>query len=180
MCDEAVQTFVRTDGEWRHFQEYMILQRAQPQIEDVEFRGVEQARATNEVLRAIEAAEVIVIGPSNPIASIGPILAVPGLRAALERADAPLVAVSPLVGGRSLKGPTEQFMRWAALEVSDGGIARHYAGLCQGLVVDGSSTRGTPSLSGTILHATDTLMDEPVGRSRLARETVDFARSLAG
>jgi LPPG:FO 2-phospho-L-lactate transferase len=180
MCDEAVQTFVRTEGEWRHFQEYLILQQSQPEIEDVEFRGIEGARATGEVLRTLELAEVIVIGPSNPVASIGPILAVPGVRAALERADVPVVAVSPLVGGRSLKGPTEKFMRFAGLEVSDGGIARHYAGLCQGLVVDRSSSVGTPSLSGAIVHATDSLMAEPAGRAHLASETLDFARSLAG
>src|SRR4029450_7509697 len=103
MCDEPVQTYVRTDGEWRHFQEYLIKQRSEREVEDFEFRDVGNARITAEVERAITAAEGILIGPSNPIASIGPILAVPGMRDALTAARAPVVAVSPLVGGRSLK-----------------------------------------------------------------------------
>jgi len=180
MCDEPVQTYVRTDGEWRHFQEFLIMQHAQPPIEGVEFRGAEEASVSEEVRRAIEAAEAIVIGPSNPIASIGPILAVPGLRQTLEDADAPVVAVSPLVGGRSLKGPTESFLRWAGLDVDDRAIATQYAGLVQGLVVDRGSPAGRASLSGAVLHQTDTLMGDEQGRVRLARETLDFARSLAG
>ena len=83
MCDEPVQTYVRTEGEWRHFQEYLILQHSEPALEGVEFRGAEEARATPEVLEAIAEAEAVVIGPSNPIASIGPMLAVPGMREAL-------------------------------------------------------------------------------------------------
>ena len=180
MCDEPVQTYVRTDGEWRHFQEYLILQHAQPPLQGVEFRGAGQATLTEEVRRAIESAETIVIGPSNPIASIGPILAVPGLRDALIEADAPVVAVSPLVGGHSLKGPTEAFLTWAGLEVSDGAIAGHYAGLADGLVVDSRSPSGAPTLSGTVAHAADTLMGDAEARVRVARETLEFAQSLAG
>ena len=180
MCDEPVQTYVRTDGEWRHFQEYLILQHSEPALEGVEFRGVEHATLTDEVRRAIAGAEAIVIGPSNPIASIGPILAVPGMREALTAADAPIVAVSPLVGGHSLKGPTEAFLRWAGLEVSDAAIATHYAGLIDGLVVDRGSPPGGPTLSGVVLRQADTLMTDASDRARLARETIEFARSLAG
>jgi LPPG:FO 2-phospho-L-lactate transferase len=180
MCDEPVQTYVRTDGAWRHFQEYLILQHAEPPLEGVEFRGTEQAALTAEARRAIEAAETIVIGPSNPIASIGPILAVPGMRDALIEADAPVVAVSPLVGGHSLKGPTEAFLEWAGLDVSDAAIASHYAGLADGLVVDAGSPSGAPTLAGLVMHATDTLMADAEARVRLARETLEFAQSLAG
>jgi len=180
MCDEPVQTYVKTEGDWRHFQEYMILQHAQPELEGVEFRGAEDAKVTAEVERAIEIAEAIVIGPSNPIASIGPLLAVPGLRAAIERADAPVVAVSPLIAGKSIKGPTEQFMRWAEIEVSDAGIAAHYSGLVQGIVTDRSSAAGTASLSGVVTHECDTLMADATGRARVASETLEFARALAG
>jgi LPPG:FO 2-phospho-L-lactate transferase len=180
MCDEPVQTYVRTEGDWRHFQEFLILQHSAPPIEGVEFRGAEQAAVTDEALRAIGAAEAILIGPSNPIASIGPILAVPGMRETLAAADAPVVAVSPLVGGHSLKGPTEAFLRWAGLEVSDAAIATHYAGLADGLVVDRSSPPGAPTLSGVIAHAADTLMADADARLRVARETVEFAQSLAG
>ncbi len=179
MCDEPVQTQVRTEGEWHHFQEYLILQHGEPELEDVNFRGVESARVTEEVKRAIEIADALVIGPSNPIASIGPVLAVPGMREALERADAPIVAVSPLVDGRSIKGPTERFMGWAGLELSDSGIATHYAGLIQGMVTDRSSSSGTPTLSEVVVRQTNTIMATPGERARVAQETLDFAASLA-
>lgn len=180
MCDEPVQTHVQTNGEWRHFQEYLIRQHSEPELEGVEFRGVAEARPTEEVKRALEAAEAVLIGPSNPIASIGPILALPGMSEALRALSAPVVAVSPLVGGHSLKGPTEQFMRWAGLEVNDGSLVRHYGELIDGLVVDGGTPTGRASLSGVVLHQTDTLMDDPAGRARLARETLEFTQSLAG
>jgi LPPG:FO 2-phospho-L-lactate transferase len=179
MCDEPVQTYVRTEGEWRHFQEYLIRQRCEPPLEGVELRGVLDARPSDEVLGALAAAEAIVIGPSNPVASIGPIVALPGMREAIRAAGAPVVAVSPLVGGRSLKGPTEQFMRWAGLELNDGGIVAHYAGLIDGLVVDPETPSGRASLSGVVLHQTTTLMADAEGRARLARETLDFAKALA-
>jgi LPPG:FO 2-phospho-L-lactate transferase len=180
MCDEPVQTYVRTEGEWRHFQEYLILQHSEPPVEGVEFRGVERATLGHEVRRAIDGAEAIVIGPSNPIASIGPILAVPGLREALVEADAPVVAVSPLVGGHSLKGPTEAFLTWAGLEVSDAAIVSHYAGLVDGLVIDKGSSPGGPTLSGVVMREADTLMTDADARVRVARETLEFAESLAG
>jgi LPPG:FO 2-phospho-L-lactate transferase len=180
MCDEPVQTYVRTEGEWRHFQEYLILQHSEPPVEGVEFRGVETATLSDEVRRAIDGAEAIVIGPSNPIASIGPILAVPGLREALVEADAPVVAVSPLVGGQSLKGPTEAFLTWAGLEVSDAAVASHYAGLVDGLVIDKGSSPGGPTLSGVVMREADTLMTDADARVRVAREALEFAESLAG
>ncbi|KKK77601.1 hypothetical protein LCGC14_2851930, partial [marine sediment metagenome] len=178
MCDEPVQTYVRTEGEWRQVQDYMIVQEGKPEVEDVEFRGAEDAQPTEEVERALEAAEVIVIGPSNPIASIGPILALPGMREALHEADAPVVAVSPLVGGRSLKGPTEAFMRWAGLEVSHDGLASHYSGLIDGLLADEGSAAETAS--GLVVRQTDTMMADHDARVRLARETLDFAQTLSG
>jgi LPPG:FO 2-phospho-L-lactate transferase len=180
MCDEPVQTYVRTEDEWRHFQEYLILQHSKPALEGVEYRGAEQASLTAEARRAIEAAEAIVIGPSNPIASIGPILAVPGMREALAGADAPVVAVSPLVGGHSLKGPTEAFLAWAGLEVSDAAIATRYEGLADGLVVDRGTRPGAPTLSGAVAHELDSLMADAEARRRVAQQTLEFAQSLAG
>ncbi len=179
MSDEPVQTFVRTEGEWRHFQEYLILQHSEPPLEGVDFRGAAEARITPEVELVLREAEAILIGPSNPIASIGPILAVQGIREALAAASAPVIAVSPLVAGRSLKGPTEAFMRWAGLPVDDGGIASAYAGLARGMMVDRGTPSGPPSSAGIVLHQTDTMMDGPEGRRRLARESLDFAATLA-
>jgi LPPG:FO 2-phospho-L-lactate transferase len=180
MADEPVQTYVRTDGEWRHFQEYLILQRSQPALEGVELRGVADARVTAEVREAIAQAEAIVIGPSNPIASIGPMLAVPGMREALAAADAPVVAVSPLVAGRSLKGPTESFLSWAGHAVDDGGVAACYAGLAGGMVVDRDTPSGPASMTGIVLRQTDTAMPDAAARERLAGEVLEFALSLGG
>lgn len=179
MCDEPVQTYVRTEGEWRHFQEYLILQRSEPALEGIEFRGAGEARVTPEIELVLREAEAILIGPSNPVASIGPILAVPGMREALAAAAAPIVAVSPLVGGRSLKGPTEAFMRWAGMALDDGGVATAYAGLARGLVVDHDTPTGRPSDAGLVLHQAATIMDGADARRRLARETLDFAATLA-
>ena len=128
---------------------------------------------------ALREADTILIGPSNPVASIGPMLAVPGMREALADAPAPVVAVSPLVGGRSLKGPTEAFMRWAGLQVDDGGVAAAYTGIAQGMVVDRGTPTGPPSSAGLVLHQTDTMMEGSAGRRRLAREVLDFAATLA-
>jgi LPPG:FO 2-phospho-L-lactate transferase len=146
----------------------------------VEFRGAADAALTPEVREAIGQAETIVIGPSNPIASIGPMLAVPGMREALAAADAPVVAVSPLVGGRSLKGPTESFLSWAGHSVDDGGVAACYAGIAAGMVVDRDTPSGPASTSGVVLRQTDTAMPDAAARERLAREVIEFALSLGG
>jgi LPPG:FO 2-phospho-L-lactate transferase len=171
MCDEPVRTWV--DG--TPFQEWMIRAGgkagAEP-VEAVELRGAEAATITPEVADAIAAARAIVIGPSNPVISIGPILAVPGMREALQGAPAPVVAVSPFVGGQTVKGPTVAFMRAAGVEPSAAGVVELYAGLLDGLVAD-ERVDGLPVLE------TDVLMDGPAGRARLAAETVAFATALA-
>lgn len=171
MADEPVATWVRSDGEWRPFQEFMILVRgAQP--EAVEFRGAADARPTPAVLDAITSAEAIVIGPSNPFISIGPILAVPGMREALAAAGAPVVAVSPFVAGASVKGPTDDFCRMAGLEPGIGAIEHLYAGVVDGIVAD-ERAESLPTLE------TDVLMDSPDARERVARAALEFARGLA-
>jgi LPPG:FO 2-phospho-L-lactate transferase len=171
MCDEPVRTHVRASGHVRPFQEFMIVDRAEPDIEGVELRGIEAARPTPEVLAAIEGAGAIVIGPSNPVISIGPILAVPGMGEAITRAPAPVVAVSPFVGGRAVKGPTEAFCAHAGIEASARGIADAYAGIIDGVVAD-ELVEGVPAVE------IDTLMDTPADRARMARATLDLARAI--
>jgi LPPG:FO 2-phospho-L-lactate transferase len=171
MSDQPVATWVRHGGRALPFQEYMVAERAAPPVEGVEFRGVAAARPTEDVLDSIGAAELIVIGPSNPVISIGPIVAVPGLRDALEAARAPVVAVSPFVGGRALKGPTEHFCSWAGIDPSARGLLRAYPGLLDGIVAD-EPVEALPCLR------TDTVMDGPEGRRRVAREIVEFGRKL--
>jgi LPPG:FO 2-phospho-L-lactate transferase len=173
MSDEPVRTHIRARGRWHPFQEFMIRERAAGPIEDVELRGVEAAHPTPEVLEAIAVADAIVVGPSNPVISIGPILAVPGLTEALNDAPAPVVAVSPLVHGAVLKGPTDIFMEWARHPLTSEGIATHYAGLLDGLVAD-ERADSVPTL------VTDVEMPDAPGRRRLAREVLHFAGALRG
>jgi LPPG:FO 2-phospho-L-lactate transferase len=172
MADEPVATYVRHGGRLWPFQEYMIVAGAAPPVEGVELRGLERARPTDDVLAAIAAAELVVIGPSNPVISIGPILALPGMREALAGAPAPVVAVSPFVGGRSVKGPSEHFCAWAGVELSAAGIAGVYEGLIDGVVAD-EPVDALPCL------VTDTLMDTPERRRQVALEVAEFGVSLA-
>jgi LPPG:FO 2-phospho-L-lactate transferase len=174
MSDDPVRTWVRTgDAGWCGFQEFMIRERAAGLIEGLEYRGAEQARPTDRALAAIAGARAIVIGPSNPLASIGPILAVSQLQAALLAADAPVVAVSPIVGGEVLKGPTAAFMAFAALECSADGVADFYGDLLDGIVADENVGRlATLQL--------DTRMDDADARARVAEQTLSFAAALAG
>lgn len=173
MTDEPVRTYVESRGRRRPFQEFMILDRAASPIEGVQLRGLAAARPTPEVLDAISDAHAVVIGPSNPVVSIGPILAVPGMREALAGGRAPVVAVSPFVGGRALKGPTEAFCAHAGLTLDARGIADAYAGTIDGLLADDSSALGDlPAIR------IDTLMDSEAKRREVASLTLQFAESL--
>jgi LPPG:FO 2-phospho-L-lactate transferase len=171
MSDDPVRTHVRTPKGLRPFQEFMIIDRWAGPIEEVVLRGIDAARATPEVAEALATAEVIVIGPSNPVISIGPILAVPGARAALREAPGPVVAVSPFVGGHAVKGPTDYFCRSASIELSGQGIDDAYRDVIDGVVAD-EPVEGVPAL------VTDTLMSDADTRRTLARKILDFADSL--
>ena len=172
MSDDPVRTWVRTGAaDWCDFQRFMIRERAAGMIEGLEYRGAEQAAASDEVLAAIAAAGTIVIGPSNPLASIGPILAVPGIRDAMIAAAAPVLAVSPIVGGEVLKGPTASFMAFAALELSAAGVADFYGELLDGIVAD----ENVPEVATL---QTDIRMDDAAGRLRVAEATLSFAEGL--
>jgi LPPG:FO 2-phospho-L-lactate transferase len=172
MSDEPVRTVIHARGRPIPFQEFMIVERAQGPLDDVEFFGVETARPTPEVLSALADAEAIVIGPSNPIASIAPILALPGMREAIAGSPAPVIAVSPFVGGEVLKGPTRLFCEHAGIETAAAGLLTAYEGLLDGLVAD-------EEVDGIAALRTQTLMDTPERRQALARETLEFAGSLA-
>lgn len=172
MSNEPVRTWVQSSGRWLPFQEFMIRAQAAGPIDDVQLRGAGQSRPTREALAAIAAADAIVVGPSNPVISIGPILAVPDMRQALIDSPASIVAVSPLVDGTVVKGPTDAFMRWAGHSRDSDGICACYDGLIDGLVAD-QATDGVPVLR------TDTLMRDADDRHRLAAETLRFAEGLA-
>ena len=168
MADEPVRTYVRTPNGLRPFQEFMIVDKWAGPIEEVVLEGIEEARPTPEVLEALVAAEAIVVGPSNPVISIGPILAVPGMREALRASPAPVVAVSPFVGGHAVKGPTDDFCLSAGIELSAQGIADAYRDVIDAIVAD-EPVDGLPAL------VTDTLMTDATSRRELARKILDFA-----
>ena len=171
MSDAPVRTRVMAGGRWSGLQEWLIRERAAGPVEGVAFEGAAAAAPTEQVLDALATARAVVVGPSNPVISIGPILALPGMRAALRSCRAPVVAVSPLVGGRSLKGPTEEFLAWAGRPLSSDGVAAMYEGLLAGLVADESAT-ALPTL------ATDVAMPDAAGRRRVAQAALDFALAL--
>jgi LPPG:FO 2-phospho-L-lactate transferase len=173
MSDDPVRTRVRTDGGWRDFQEFMIVDRAAAPIREVRIDGADAARPSPEALDAIRAAEAVVVGPSNPVISIGPILALPGMREALRASRAPVVAVSPFVAGRAVKGPTEPFMAHAGLPLGVAGVLSAYEGLLDGVVSDEHPAAGAPPV-----RVTDTLMDTPEARRRVAAEALELAREL--
>jgi len=175
MCDEPVRTRVRAQAREWPFQEWMIRGRGAGPIDAVVFEGIELARPTPEVLDAVARARALVIGPSNPVVSIGPILAVPEMREALRAARAPVVAVSPIVAGAVLKGPTAACLEWAGQPASATGVAAYYGDLLDGLVADERLSEGAE----LPLLETDLLMADTAGARRLARETLAFATALA-
>jgi LPPG:FO 2-phospho-L-lactate transferase len=172
MSDDPVRTRVRARGAWHALQAFMILERGEGPVEEVELTGAGSARPVPEALEAIAAARAVIVGPSNPVISIGPILAVPGMREALRAAPGPVVAVSPFVGGEVLKGPTADFMAWAGQPCTSDGLVAHYDGLLDGLVAD-ERADGVPTLE------TDVLMADPDARRRVADATLRFAGALA-
>jgi LPPG:FO 2-phospho-L-lactate transferase len=177
MSDSPVRTKVLTAAGRRDLQEYLIVDRGEPDVLGVELEGIERAEPSREVVEALRAAEAIVIGPSNPVISIGPILAVPGMRDAIAASPAPVVAVSPYVAGKVVKGPTDRFMRALDRPTTAAGVASLYAGLVDGMVVDEGDPDPPPAEVATL--AAPTLMEGAGGRARLARIVLDYAADLA-
>jgi LPPG:FO 2-phospho-L-lactate transferase len=177
MSDSPVRTKVLTAAGRRELQEYLIVDRGEPDVVGVELEGIESAEPSREVLDALRAAEAIVIGPSNPVISIGPILAVSGMRDAIAASPAPVVAVSPYVAGAVVKGPTDRFMRALGRPTTAAGVASLYAGLVDGMVVDEGDPDPPPAEIATLAAAT--LMEGASGRARVARVVLDYAASLA-
>jgi LPPG:FO 2-phospho-L-lactate transferase len=173
MADEPVRTQVRVDDGWLDFQDYFVRLRQQPEVREVRFAGIDAAAPTPEVRAAIAATEIIVIAPSNPIVSVEPILAVPGMREVLSEArdrGARIVAVSGIVGGRALKGPADRMLASLGREPSALGVARGYAGLIDTFVMDDVDASLAADVEALGIHAvvTDTIMTDDSSRARLA------------
>jgi LPPG:FO 2-phospho-L-lactate transferase len=177
MTDSTVATEVRTAEGWLEFQEYFVHRRQEPDVLELRFAGVEGSAPTPEVLAAFERPEAIVLCPSNPLVSVGPILAVPGMRAALRAARArgvPVAAVSPIVGGKALKGPADRMLVGLGHESSASGVARLYAGLVDVFVLDAvdAAEAGAVEALGMRAFVTDTIMGDDASRARLAGEVL--------
>jgi LPPG:FO 2-phospho-L-lactate transferase len=180
MSDQPVRTIVRTDQGVLPFQRYFVEQRCAPKVSGFEFQGAGQARPSPALLAALAARDLqaVVICPSNPFISIDPILAVPGMRAALAACRAPVVAVSPIVGGRAVKGPTAKMMRELGLPTSARAVAEHYGDLLDGFVLDHADADQARSIEVPCLAAR-TLMASEDDKRALAAEVLAFARRLA-
>jgi LPPG:FO 2-phospho-L-lactate transferase len=181
MCDERVETLVQTPEGSLDFQEYFVRRRHADTVTGVLFRGIAYSQPTAEALAAIAGAEAIILCPSNPIVSIGPILAVPGMREALLSAPAPRVAVSPIVGGPALKGPAASMLESLGHEVSAFGVAEIYAGLVDGMVIDRVDEALAPRIEalGMSVEIADTIMKSEGDRRALAETALRFSAAIA-
>jgi LPPG:FO 2-phospho-L-lactate transferase len=179
MSDDPVRTLVETDGQVLSFQEYFVRLRCTPPVRAIRFEGAMRARASTAALELLGAGalDAVIICPSNPYLSVDPFFAMREWRTALEACATPVVAVSPLIAGQAVKGPTAKIMRELALEVSPVTVARHYAGLIDGFVLD----RADAALAGEIdvpVHLAQTMMQSLADKEHLAREVIAFARRL--
>ena len=179
MCDDAVRTLVETETGVLSFQEYFVRLRCAPRVRAIRFEGAARARASAAALALLgaEGLSAVVICPSNPYLSVDPILSVPGWRSALASCAAPVIAVSPLIAGEAVKGPTAKIMRELALEVSPVTVARHYAGLIDGFVLDHADAALAREIDIPVRLA-PTLMRSIEDKRRLAQDALDFADFL--
>jgi LPPG:FO 2-phospho-L-lactate transferase len=180
MSDDPVFTVLETAEGHLEFQEYFVRRGQRDEVLAIELRGIQDARPTERVLAAISGADAIVLCPSNPVVSVGPILALPGMKGALTSSSAPKVAVSPIVGGRALKGPADRMLASLGHEVSAAGVARMYAGLVGGMVIDRTDEEeraGIEALGMRVL-VTQSVMRDAEDRARLASETLEFSAGL--
>jgi LPPG:FO 2-phospho-L-lactate transferase len=179
MSDDPVRTKVSTPEGDLDFQRYFVERQCAPEVRAIAFEGVADARPHPALMQALAdpSLAAIVICPSNPYLSVDPLLALPGLREALASAPAPVIAVSPIVGGAAVKGPTAKIMRELNLPVTTASVAEHYRGLVDGLVIDESDAAEAATLDLPVL-ATGTVMHTVEDKERLARAVLDFAHSL--
>jgi LPPG:FO 2-phospho-L-lactate transferase len=180
MSDDPVSTVLETPEGRLEFQEYFVRRGQKDEVLGVELRGIDDARPSGEVLAAVSGADVIVLCPSNPVVSVGPILALPGMWEVLAKASAPKVAVSPIVGGRALKGPADKMLLSLGHEVSATGVAAMYAGLVDGMVVDtvDAGERAGIEEIGMRVLVTGSVMRDAEDRARLALETLEFGAGM--
>jgi LPPG:FO 2-phospho-L-lactate transferase len=179
MSDDPVRTRVLTPDGWLDFQEYFVHRQCQPVVRDFEFVGADAARAQPHALAALRRKDLraVILCPSNPFVSIEPILAVPGIRAALREREFPVIAVTPIIGGKAIKGPAAKMMAELGLGVSGAAVARRYLGLIDGFIVDETDAEPEPEQAMRFLRAA-TLMSTDSDRLLLAQAALREADAL--
>lgn len=180
VSDDPVRSIVETDEGALLFQDYFVRRRCEPVFRGIRYEGAETARPAPTLLAALEdpALEAIVICPSNPVLSIGPLLAVPGVAEALRRRRAPCIAVSPFIGGEAVKGPAAKIMRELGIAPGAAALAKPYAGIVDAILCDYDDPGAGTTMDGIRLIAADTLMRDDIGQRRLARVALALAAML--
>jgi LPPG:FO 2-phospho-L-lactate transferase len=180
MSDAHTPTMIETDEGRMHFQEYLVRNRAQPRVLGIEFENVQCAQPTAAVTKAILNAEAIVLCPSNPLISIGPILAVPGVLDLLKQTTAPILAISSIVGAQSLKGPSDRMLEQLGYEVSALQVAKFYAEFLDGFILDAQDAALRPEIEtlGLKVFVTNTVMSGAAEKYALALFTMQCVREL--
>jgi LPPG:FO 2-phospho-L-lactate transferase len=181
MTDDRVETRVQTPAGWLPFQVYFVQRRCEDDVLGVAFRGVDEARPAPGLLEALTAADGVILAPSNPIVSLGPILALPGLRAALRARHGQAVAISPIVGGRTIKGPADRMLAGLGHEVSAVAVAAMYADLLDAFVLDSVDAALAPRVEALGIRpvVADTVMRGPVEKAALARVALEALGGVA-
>jgi LPPG:FO 2-phospho-L-lactate transferase len=175
--DDRVRTWIATPVGELPFQEWFVARTHRDEVDGVRFEGADVARAAPGVVAALDAADLILLAPSNPYVSLGPILAVAEIRAALERRRVPCVAVSPLIGGRAVKGPADRMLARMAGGTSPAHVAGCYGGLIDALVLDESDAQNIGELGAVKPIVTRTLMRDAEARRRLAEAALGGVRA---
>lgn len=179
MTDDPVRTRLLTDDGWIDFQDYFVNRKCEPVVRELQFHGAATARAHPDFMAALSspALQAVVICPSNPFISVEPILAIPGVRDALANCPAPVIAVSPIIAGRAVKGPTAKMMTELGLDPTAGTVAHRYSDLLDGYVIDHADMSEVVSIDARVTLA-QTLMTTLEDREALARTVLDAAAVL--
>lgn len=180
MTHDSVQTHIHTPQGLVHFQHFLVRDRAQSAITGIEYVGIDTAQATSDVHDAIATAQQIIIAPSNPLVSVGTILGLPGIGERLRNRQVPAITVSPIVGGKAIKGPLVPMLQNAGIDVSALGIATHYQGLIDGMVIDQQDAELAPAIEalGIRVRVTDTIMRDQAHKTALANQCLELLAEL--
>ena len=179
--DSRVQTRVLTDGGWLSFQEYFVRERCQPEVLELSYNGLESSKITPEAEQALMETELIVIAPSNPLVSILPILKIPGFHTVLQKAAAPILAVSPLIAGKALKGPADRMLTSLNYRADAVGVAHFYENIAAYFLMDSNDVELSDEVSklGMKPYTADILMPDLASKVRVAHEILEIYKTIS-